>query len=463
MAALRELPGAFGVEQLLEHLDDCARRAGAEAYLVGGFVRDRLLGRPLGKDIDIVVVGQPQLPLLELISRRQGWSRPAIFERFGTGMTQGEGYTIEVVVARAERYDPGSRKPSVRPGTLEDDIRRRDFTVNALAQTFAGRVIDLTGHGLDDLRAGILRTPLPPAETFSEDPLRMFRAARFVAQLGFTLAPGVLEAMRADAGRVSILSAERIRDELSRLLVAEHPRAGLEVLRGGGLLETALPELVPMAGVEQGGWHVHDVWDHTTHTVALTRPNLVTRLAALFHDCGKPATHVVAPDGKHTFYDHPSVGGGIAESVLGRLRYSNDEVAAVASLVRLHLRPIQYQAATHSDSAVRRLIRDAGPLGAALLDLARADTRASAFPHVDDIDQLEERMAALDQGGAVTRLRPPLDGHQIQRLAGDRRPGPWLGRAQRALVDAVLDGEIGAGDRDAAEAWLRSRPELLSG
>lgn len=448
------------IEELLAHLDECAREAGAEAYLVGGFVRDRLLGRRHGKDIDIVVVGSSQQALLERIARRPGWSRPAVFERFGTGMTQGEGWTVEVVMARAERYDPHSRKPDVTPGSLDDDIRRRDFTVNALAQTFAGRVIDLTGQGLDDLRSGILRTPLDPAETFSEDPLRMFRAARFVSQLGFGLADGLLEAMRREAHRAAILSAERIRDELCRLLLGDEPRRGMDVLRDSGLLEMVMPELLPMVGVEQGGWHIHDVWDHSTEAVGLAPPDLVTRVAALFHDCGKPATHAIAGDGRHTFHDHPRVGAGIATAVMERLRFSNEQIESVATLVRLHLRPIQYEPDTHSDSAVRRLIRDAGPLRREMLELARADTRASAYPDVDGIDELERRMARLDEGGAVTRLRPPLDGHTLQQFAG-RRPGPWVGRVQRALIDAVLDGELAAGDREAALAWLSDRLQGL--
>jgi poly(A) polymerase len=290
----------------------------------------------------------------------------------------------------------------------------------------------------------------------------MFRAARFVAQLDFGLADGLIEAIRREAHRASILSAERIRDELTRLLLSDHPREGMEVLRDAGLAEVALPELLPMVGVEQGGWHTHDVWDHTMHAVAVAPADLVTRLAALFHDVGKPETHVIAEDGKHTFYDHAIVGARTAESVMQRLRYSNDEIEAVAQLIKLHLRPIQYQRDTHSDSAVRRLIRDAGPLRRQLLDLARADTRASSFPHVKDIDDLEARMAELDAGGAVTRLKPPIDGHTLQKLAGGRRPGPWVGRAQKALLDAVLDGELVAGDREAAEAWLREHPDLLS-
>ncbi|MFN2452105.1 MAG: CCA tRNA nucleotidyltransferase [Candidatus Dormibacteria bacterium] len=453
-------PGQPGTDELLGAVAEAAAATGTETYLVGGFVRDRLLGRP-GKDIDLVCVGSDGTAVLESVAARFGWSRPQRFERFGTGQVRGGEWVLEVVRARAERYDPGSRRPEVRPGTLDEDIWRRDFTVNALCQTLDGVVIDRTGRGLDDLRGGILRTPLDPRETFGEDPLRMFRGARFVAQLGMRLADGLLEAMRAEAPRTAILSPERVRDELSRLLVQPGARAGLEVLRAGGLLEVVMPEALEMVGVAQSGYHVYDVWDHTTHTVEAAPPDLLTRLACLFHDIGKPRTHVVAPDGRHTFHNHPEVGARVAEEVLGRLRYSNDQIRDVGRLVRLHLRPIQYQDATHSDSAVRRLVRDSAGLRTELLDLARADTAASSYPDTENIESLERRMAALDQDETVSRLRSPLDGAALMELAG-RAPGPWVGTVMRALMEAVLEGELPADDAAAAAAWLGQHPELLA-
>jgi poly(A) polymerase len=459
-AELRPLPPRPDLDGLLELLAACAAGLGLEAYLVGGFVRDRLLGRE-SKDIDIVVVGSDGVPLLDAVARRLGWPRAAVFERFATGQVRGGGFVVEVVQARAERYDPESRKPDVRPGTLEDDIRRRDFTVNALAQTLDGRVLDLTGRGLDDLRAGVLRTPLDPADTFSEDPLRMLRAARFVAQLGFELAGGLLDAMRAMAHRAAILSAERVREELSRLLVSAHPRAGMDVLRASGLLEVVAPELLPMVGVEQGGWHRYDVWEHSLRTVESASRDLVTRLGCLFHDAGKPATHATAPDGRHTFHGHPRVGARLAEEVLSRLRYSREEVEQVVRLVEHHMWPIQYRPGEVGDAAVRRWVRDLGDLRGRALDLARADTRASAFPSVELIDELEQRAARLDEEGRISRPRPPLGGHELMQLAG-RGPGPWVGRAQRSLLDAVLDGDIPPEDAEAARRWLEGHPEVLT-
>ena len=458
--AIRPVAAAPGLDAVLAAVAEAARSRGVETYLVGGFVRDRLLGRPLGKDIDLLTVGEGGMELLADLSHRFGWSRPQLFERFSTGQVRGGGWIVELVRARAESYDPESRRPHVRPGSLEEDIRRRDFTVNALCQTLEGLVLDPTGQGLADLRDGVLRTPLDPAQTFAEDPLRMFRAARFVAELGFRLAGGLVEAMRAQAHRTSILSVERITAELRRLLVGGGARAGIEVLRDGGLLDAVLPEVAAMQGVEQSGYHRWDVFDHTLRAVDLAPADLLTRTATLLHDVGKPPTHAVAADGRHTFHDHPAVGARLAEQVLTRLRYSNDEVRDVAGLVRLHLRPIQYQPDQFSDAAVRRLIRDAGHLRGRLLDVARADTRASAFPDTAAIDELGERMERLDRDGLVSRRVPALDGGAIMAIAG-RGPGPWVGEVVRALEQAVLDGELAAGDAEAAAGWLRAHPELL--
>ena len=448
---------------VLAGIRDHARRLGVDAYLVGGFVRDRLRGSE-GKDIDLLVVGEGAVELLAALAQSYDWAPPQVFEHFGTAQVRGDGFIVEAVRARAERYDPSSRKPAVTPGTLDEDLWRRDFTVNALAQTLDGELLDRTGRGVADLYAGVLRTPLDARDTFSEDPLRMYRAARFVAQLGFSLADGVIEAMREVAPRASILSVERVNEELRRLLVSPHARAGVEVLRNGGLAAVHLPELLEMVGVEQSGYHVYDVWDHTLVALDESSPDLLTRLAVLLHDVGKPRTHTVADDGRHTFYDHPEVGAGMARTMLERLRFSNAEVDAVVELVRHHLRPIQYDAAVFGDSAVRRLMRDAGDLRDRLLDVARADTRASAFPDTAGIDELSERMARLaaESGDARTAFASPLDGEELMALAG-RGPGPWVGAAKRALSEAVIDGAVSPGDREAARRWLSEHPEVLGG
>jgi putative nucleotidyltransferase with HDIG domain len=462
-AMVREvIPESPELEDLLGSIADAANSLNVEVYLVGGFVRDRLLGGAQGKDIDLVTVGVDPMPLLAAVAARFGWHPPERFERFGTAQIRGGAYIVEGVRARAERYDPESRNPDVRPGTLAEDVWRRDFTVNALCQTLSGDVVDITGLGLTDLLAGVLRTPLDPAETFAEDPLRMYRAARFVARLGFTLAPGTIEAMRTQAPRTSILSVERISDEIRRMLVAPHPSAGIAVLRDAGLLEQVLPELVAGIGIEQGGFHTHDVYGHTLITVDRAAPDLVTRTAALLHDIAKPPTHALAADGRHTFYDHPQIGADMARTILTRWRFSNDEVSDVSRLVRLHLRPIQYDRETFSDAAVRRLIRDAGALRDRMLDLARADTMASAYPTLDELDELGERMARLDSGGAVSAMADPLSGDDLMAMAG-RGPGPWVGQVKAAIREAVIEGAIPPGDRALAREWIEAHTELLSG
>jgi poly(A) polymerase len=461
-ATVREVsPDAPGLEDVLEAIAAVARELDAEVYLVGGFVRDRLLGGGHGKDIDLVVVGMDPMPLLGAVASRFGWYAPERFVRFGTAQIRGGTWIVEGVRARSERYDPESRNPDVRPGTLAEDVWRRDFTVNALCQTLDGEIIDITGKGIADLQARVLRTPLDPAETFAEDPLRMYRAARFVARLGFTLAPGTIEAMRAQAARTSILSVERVSDEIRRLLVAPYPSAGIAVLLEAGLLELVLPELVAGIGIEQGGYHTHDVYGHTVATVDAAPPDLVTRTAALLHDIAKPPTHVVVSDGRHTFYDHPQIGAEMAQTILTRWRFSNDEISDVSRLVRLHLRPIQYDRESFGDAAVRKLIRDAGPLRGRMLDLARADTTASAYPTLEELDELDARMARLDAGGVVSAMTDPLTGDELMKMAG-RGPGPWVGKAKAAIREAVIDGAIPPGDRARAREWIEQHRAILN-
>ena len=232
------------------------------------------------------------------------------------------------------------------------------------------------------------------------------------------------------------------------------------MLREGGLLELVLPELVAGIGIEQGGYHTHDVYGHTLGTVDAAPPDLVTRTAALLHDIAKPPTHVIAPDGRHTFYDHPQLGADMARAILTRWRFSNGEIDDVSRLVRLHLRPIQYDRETFGDTAVRRLIRDAGPLRSKMLDLARADTTASAYPTLEELEELGERMDRLDAGGVVSAMADPLSGEELMAMAG-RGPGPWVGKVKAAIREAVIEGTIPPGDRAAARAWVEAHPELL--
>jgi poly(A) polymerase len=431
-------------------LKEVAAELGVRAWAVGGYVRDTLLGRPR-PDLDVVVEDGRALEVADGFAALAGARRPALFPRFGTAQVTWGDRLVEFVSARAESYSPDSRKPFVRPASVEEDLLRRDFTVNALLMDFEGRIIDPLG-GRQDLERGLLRTPRPAEVTFSDDPLRMLRAIRFAAQLGFALAPDLLPAMRRLRERTAppVVSVERVTDELRKMLLSDRPRRALELLDEGGLLETLLPEVWACHGVEQGGYHVADVFGHTLLTVQraveLGPRDLVLRLAALLHDVGKPAT--ATPDG--AFHGHHEVGAEMAVAALVRLRFSNAEIDRVERLVRLHLRPVFY-GPEWGDGAVRRLARDAGDLLWTLMALARADVAASAYPDGWKLDQLEGRLRGVLEE-TPSRMKIPVSGHDIMRLRG-LSPGPEVREVKEQLEELVLEGVLPP-DRDALLAWL---------
>jgi len=430
--------------------------------VVGGYVRDRLLGGERARtirEVDILVDGKGAPELATAVGTVLKLRPPVIFERFGTAHLDLDHRALEFVSSRVETYEPSSRKPEVRPGTLKDDVMRRDFTVNSLLMDWDGTVLDLTGRGLQDLEARRVTTPLEPTSTFDEDPLRMLRAVRFATILQFTLDPTVESAIQAHAGRLQppVVSMERIREELSKLLVAEQVQRGLELLDKTKLLPRILPQLEPGKGMQQGGWHSHDVFGHSLLTASLAPPELITRLAGLLHDVGKPAVHDLK-DGKPTFIGHQEVGAKMAELALRQLRYSGELIDAVVKLVRLHMRPIQYDPQGWEDKAVRRLVRDAGDQLQRLLALARADMRASHYPDVKKIDDLEARIRRLD-AQAIAAIRSPLTGEDLMARTG-RPAGPWIKRVKAALEDAIVDGTL-APDPQAAWRYLEAHPELL--
>jgi poly(A) polymerase len=439
--------------QLLALLKRAAGDLGARAWVVGGYVRDHLLGRARA-EIDVVVEEGGAPPLAARFAQLAGAGPPVIFERYGTAQVTLPGHLVEFVSARSESYPPDSRKPHVRPASLQEDLRRRDFTVNTLLMDFDGNIHDKLGGARADLDSRLLRTPADPLQTFSDDPLRMLRAMRFAAQLGFDLAPDLIPAMRQLSGRLvsPVISAERIADELRKMLVSERPRLALELLDSGGLLEVVLPELAACKGVEQSGYHTHDVFGHTLLAVGLTPPDLVVRLAAVFHDVGKPST--ATPEG--AFTGHEEVGAGMARAALERLRFPQREIDAVVTLVRLHLRPVYYRS-EWSDGAVRRLARDAGAQIERLMALARADVGASAYPEPEKLDELEARLATV-LSERPTRLAPPVDGEDIMRVRGIP-PGPAVGQIKERLGELIMDGEIEP-SREAVLAYLESHPDL---
>ena len=436
-------------QELRGLLGQAAAADGVRAWIVGGYVRDRLLGRP-HPNPDVVVVGGSSARLARRFAELAGAGPPVIFERFGTAQVTVPGHIVEFVTARAESYPPDSRKPVVRHATLEEDTKRRDFTVNTLLMDFGGEITDPLGRGRADLEARVLRTPLEPERTFSDDPLRMLRAIRFATELDFELAPEIPPAMREMKGRLvyPVISAERIADELLKMLVSERPKRAIELLDDGGLLEVVLPEVAACKGVVQGGYHTHDVYGHTLEVLQGTAPDPILRLAALFHDVGKPRT--ATPDG--AFTGHEEVGAAMAITALERLRLPQRDLQRVATLVRLHLRPVYYRQ-EWTDGAVRRLARDAGDLLDRLVALARADLAASAYPDQAKLDELAFRLTQV-RLESPTRLESPVDGDDIMRVLG-LPPGPAVGRIKARLTELVLDGEIPP-ERDAILAYLKA-------
>ncbi len=433
-------------------------RAGHECYLVGGTVRDAFLDR-LSPDVDLTTDARPD----EVERLVTGWADHVWLQgqRFGTVGAEKDGLTMEITTFRGEVYRPDSRKPDVEyANDVETDLSRRDFTVNAMALRLPDPDLVDPFDGAGDLAARRLRTPLAPEVSFVDDPLRMLRAARFVAAFGLTPDASLVDAIVELRQRLEIVSAERIRDELSRLLLVDDPTAGLWLLCETGLSDEFLPELNALR-LQQDPIHSHkDVLAHTIAVVRNTRRDLRVRLAALFHDVGKPKTRSFGNAGV-TFHHHEVVGARMTEERMRALRFPNQLVEDVAKLVYLHLR-IHTYAMGWSDKAVRRYVRDAGPLLDDLNHLQRSDCttrnkqRAAALAR--RMDELEARIAQLREQEELDSIRPPLDGRQVMAFLGVQ-PGPLVGEALDFLLEARLDeGPISEDDAYARlAAWARKR------
>ncbi len=427
--------------------------AGFRLYLVGGVVRDAVLGR-LDNDADLDFTTDARPDDVEALVA--GWA-DAVWDqgrRFGTiGMRMGA-RRVEITTHRAEAYRPDSRKPDVVfADAIEADLSRRDFTVNAMALSLPDLTLIDPFDGVSDLAARRLRTPLAPEESFGDDPLRMLRAARFIAGYGLVPEPELVSAVTALRSRLDIVSDERVRDELDKLMVVEKPGEGLWFLVQTGLAEEFLPEL-PALGLEQDPIHRHkDVLAHTIAVVENTRPIRLLRLAALFHDVGKPKTRSFGTGGAVTFHHHEVVGARMTRDRMKALRYSSDDIETVSRLVDLHLRFHTYRLGW-TDSAVRRYVRDAGPLLDLLNQLTRADctTRnaARARTLARRMDELEERIARLQAQEELASIRPDLDGHHVMARL-NLKPGPEVGDALAFLLELRLEegplGEEEAGRR----------------
>ena len=430
-------------------------------YLVGGLVRDRVMGHgDTSHDIDIVLEGDA-LELADFLYEAGATSiHPVVFPRFGTAMVLVDGSQVELVTARVESYASDSRKPDmVQPGTILDDARRRDFTINTLLESLhTGEVVDPLGLAFADLKSHLIRTPLDPNVTFIDDPLRMLRAVRFATRFSFEIEATTQSAILTNAHRLSIVSKERIRDEFCKMIVGPNPALAVETLRTTGLLAQFAPELLEMVDVTQNTYHHLPVWEHTLVVLSAlpSDAGLTLHLAALLHDTGKPRTRSVSPDdGRIHFYDHQSISAEISRELLTRLKFPNSEIDAVVLLVAQHMRIGEYSD-KWSTTAVRRLIRELGPHLEDLFVLHAADVAGLNPDHQDTLhsNALRDKIESIGDLTAITQIKSPLSGQEIMQIFS-LAEGPQVGAIKKALIDAVIDGKLQAGDREGALALAR--------
>jgi tRNA nucleotidyltransferase/poly(A) polymerase len=432
-----------------------------DAYVVGGYVRDHILGR-LCKDIDVVCIGSG-IELAEQVARE--FDLPdhavAIFKNFGTAMIKVDDWDVEFVGARKESYQLDSRKPLVMEGTLEDDQNRRDFTINALAvqlnEAHWGKLLDPFG-GLADIEAKIIRTPLAPGITFSDDPLRMMRAVRFASQLGFDILPETFDALQTEKERLSIISMERITDELNKIILCQKPSYGFLLLDACGILPIIFPEFMKLKGVdtEDGKGH-KDNFYHTLQVldnIAVNTDDLWWRWSAILHDIAKPQTKRFVQGKGWTFHGHEEMGARQVPSIFKRLKLPlNEKMKMVQKLVRLHLRPIALSKEEITDSALRRLLFEAGEELEALMILCRADITSKNGDKVKrylrNFDLVEEKLKEVESSDSLRNFQPVITGEMIMHVF-DLGPGKEIGQIKVTIREAILEGQI---RNDLASAW----------
>lgn len=442
---------------IFKHITSVVDSMGLEAYVVGGYVRDYYLHRP-SSDIDVVVVGSGVAVAEELAKRLN--AKVTIYKTYGTAMLRWHDTEVEFVGARRESYTPQSRNPLVEPGTLEDDQRRRDFTINTMAWSVNGhnfgQLVDPFG-GMYDLEDCIIRTPCEPDKTFSDDPLRMMRAVRFASQLGFDIDDETFDGICRQADRIKIITKERINVELNKIMASPAPSIGLTLMRSSGLLKHVLPELDRMAGIERRGKHAHkDNFEHTMKVVdnlAKRSDDLWLRWAALLHDIGKPSTKEYDPHTGWTFHQHEAVGSKLVPQIFRRLRLPlNEPMRFVQKMVFLHMRPIVLSEDLVTDSAVRRLLFEAGDDVDKLMTLCEADITSGNDNKVRlflrNFELVREKMRDLEERDRIRNFQPPITGDLIMKTY-NLRPSSVIGEIKEIIKNAILDGVI-PNDYDAA-------------
>jgi len=459
-------------DKIFETLSGVVTSENVKAYVIGGWVRDCLLKRDHpDKDIDIVVIGSGIEIARKAARKINPGIKVSVFKNFGTAMFRNDDYEIEFVGARKESYDRGSRKPIVEDGTLEDDQKRRDFTINALAisinkDTF-GEFLDPFG-GINDLKKKIIRTPLDPDRTFSDDPLRMMRAIRFATQLNFTIEESTFNSIKENTERIRIISPERIVTELNKIIVSEHPSKGLILLEKSGLLKIIFPELDNLKGVETKEGKAHkDNFHHSVKVldnISKNSDNLWLRWAALLHDIAKPVTKKYSSDTGWSFHGHEYIGSKMIPDIFRKLRLPlNEKMKYVQKIIDLHLRPIALSQELVTDSAIRRLLFEAGDDIDDLMLLCEADitskNEAKKTKHIENFRHVRNKLKEIEEKDAIRNFQPPINGSEIIMAFGIK-PGKEVGIIKNAIREAILDGIIPNKQEPARKLMLEKGVEI---